>query len=211
MGPLDGRGARRPLESLIRRPADAAEREQLRLEPGTEVYVTLRLRTLSGTPVMVERTVYPPLVGELVAQLPRTWSPTPSPCANTASSSPTPTTPSTWSPPTPTTPASSPAAAAAPPPREAPHHRPHRHPRRVVPGPLPPRHGGVLHPQLPGLLRPFAARTRKRLGRCSGIYGQGLGELRRRPQKGDRGVGGQALSPVTRTPDLLAVPRAPGP
>ncbi|MFB7664683.1 GntR family transcriptional regulator [Kitasatospora sp. NPDC056138] len=58
------------LESLTRRPADAAEREQLRLAPGTEVYVTLRVRTLSGTPVMVERTVYPPLVGELVAQLP---------------------------------------------------------------------------------------------------------------------------------------------
>lgn len=58
------------LESLIRRPADAAEREHLRLEPGTEVYVTLRLRTLSGTPVMVERTVYPPRVGEVVARLP---------------------------------------------------------------------------------------------------------------------------------------------
>lgn len=58
------------LESLLRRPADAAEREQLRLEPGAEVYVTLRLRTLSGTPVMVERTIYPPHVGVLVAQLP---------------------------------------------------------------------------------------------------------------------------------------------
>ncbi|MDH6113421.1 GntR family transcriptional regulator [Kitasatospora sp. MAP12-15] len=58
------------LESLIRRPADAAEREQLRLEPGAEVYVTLRLRTLSGTPVMVERTVYPQHIGQLVAQLP---------------------------------------------------------------------------------------------------------------------------------------------
>ncbi|MDH6117335.1 GntR family transcriptional regulator [Kitasatospora sp. GAS204A] len=58
------------LESLVRRPADAAEREQLRLEPGAEVYVTLRLRTLSGTAVMVERTVYPPHVGVLVAKLP---------------------------------------------------------------------------------------------------------------------------------------------
>jgi GntR family transcriptional regulator len=58
------------LESLLRRPADAAEREQLRLEPGSEVYVILRLRTLSGTPVMVERTIYPPHVGRLVAQLP---------------------------------------------------------------------------------------------------------------------------------------------
>ncbi|WP_441249755.1 GntR family transcriptional regulator [Kitasatospora sp. McL0602] len=58
------------LESLVRRPADATEREQLRLEPGAEVYETLRLRTLSGTPVMVERTIYPPWVGEFVAQLP---------------------------------------------------------------------------------------------------------------------------------------------
>ncbi|MEV8096162.1 GntR family transcriptional regulator [Kitasatospora sp. NPDC085879] len=58
------------LESLVRRPADATECELLRLEPGTEVYVTLRLRTLSGTPVMVERTVYPPRVGEIVAELP---------------------------------------------------------------------------------------------------------------------------------------------
>ncbi|MGK4580537.1 GntR family transcriptional regulator [Kitasatospora sp. HPMI-4] len=58
------------MESLVRRPADAAECEQLRLAPGSEVYVALRLRTLSGTPVMVERIVYPPRVGELVAQLP---------------------------------------------------------------------------------------------------------------------------------------------
>ncbi|RKT11142.1 GntR family transcriptional regulator [Streptomyces sp. 1114.5] len=58
------------LDSLVRRPADAAEREQLRLEPGADVYVTVRLRTLSGTPVMVERTVYPPRVGEIVAELP---------------------------------------------------------------------------------------------------------------------------------------------
>ncbi|GGV11641.1 GntR family transcriptional regulator [Kitasatospora herbaricolor] len=58
------------LDSLVRRPADAAEREQLRLEPGAEVYAIVRLRTLSGAPVMVERTVYPPLVGELVAELP---------------------------------------------------------------------------------------------------------------------------------------------
>ncbi|WP_377273307.1 GntR family transcriptional regulator [Peterkaempfera sp. SMS 1(5)a] len=58
------------MESLVRRPADDRECEQLRLEPGAEVYVTLRLRTLSGRPVMIERTVYPPRVGELVAQLP---------------------------------------------------------------------------------------------------------------------------------------------
>lgn len=58
------------LDSLVRRPADAAERDQLRLEPGSEVYVTVRLRTLSGKPVMVERTIYPPRVGVIVAELP---------------------------------------------------------------------------------------------------------------------------------------------
>jgi GntR family transcriptional regulator len=58
------------LESLIRRPADARELELLHLDPGAEVYATRRLRTLSGRPVMVERTVYPIPVGELVAALP---------------------------------------------------------------------------------------------------------------------------------------------
>lgn len=52
------------------RPADATERAQLRLPEGTEVYEVRRLRTLSGRPVMVERTVYPPAVGELLAGLP---------------------------------------------------------------------------------------------------------------------------------------------
>ncbi|MFJ8134474.1 GntR family transcriptional regulator [Streptomyces sp. NPDC096013] len=52
------------------RPADPTEREQLRLEAGAEVYEVRRLRTLSGRPVMIERTVYPPAVGELIAELP---------------------------------------------------------------------------------------------------------------------------------------------
>lgn len=52
------------------RPADATECAQLRLPEGTEVYEVRRLRTLSGRPVMVERTVYPPVVGELLAGLP---------------------------------------------------------------------------------------------------------------------------------------------
>ncbi|MER7922445.1 GntR family transcriptional regulator [Streptomyces sp. NPDC096057] len=52
------------------RPADPAEREQLRLAAGAEVYEVRRLRTLSGRPVMIERTVYPPAVGELIAELP---------------------------------------------------------------------------------------------------------------------------------------------
>lgn len=52
------------------RPADTAERDQLRLPAGAEIYEVRRLRTLSGRPVMVERTVYPSAVGELIAELP---------------------------------------------------------------------------------------------------------------------------------------------
>ncbi|MFE9614035.1 GntR family transcriptional regulator [Streptomyces sp. NPDC006012] len=58
------------VERLERRPADAGESEQLRLETGAEVVVVLRVRTLSGRPVMVERTVYPVWVGDLVARVP---------------------------------------------------------------------------------------------------------------------------------------------
>ncbi|MFJ6569771.1 GntR family transcriptional regulator [Streptomyces sp. NPDC091292] len=50
--------------------ADTTERAWLRLPEGAEVYRVRRLRTLSGRPVMVERTSYPPAVGELVAELP---------------------------------------------------------------------------------------------------------------------------------------------
>ena len=52
------------------RPADATEREQLRLPAGAEIYEVRRLRTLAGRPVMIERTVYPSAVGELIAELP---------------------------------------------------------------------------------------------------------------------------------------------
>jgi GntR family transcriptional regulator len=50
--------------------ADAEEAEQLRIAPGAAVYRVLRLRTLSGEPVMVERTTYPEAVGALVAGMP---------------------------------------------------------------------------------------------------------------------------------------------
>lgn len=60
------------LESLERRAADALEAEQLRLGPDEQVVAVLRVRTLSGRPVMVERSVYPVWVGELVARIPRT-------------------------------------------------------------------------------------------------------------------------------------------
>ena len=58
------------VERVERRAADAAEIEQLRVEPGAEVVMVLRVRTLSGRPVMVERSVYPVWVGELAAGLP---------------------------------------------------------------------------------------------------------------------------------------------
>ncbi|MFJ4921013.1 GntR family transcriptional regulator [Streptomyces sp. NPDC088725] len=51
-------------------PADETERTRLRLPEGADVCRVRRLRTLSGRPAMVERTVYPPAVGELVVELP---------------------------------------------------------------------------------------------------------------------------------------------
>ncbi|MEU3183976.1 GntR family transcriptional regulator [Streptomyces sp. NPDC006923] len=57
------------LIAVERGPADEAERDQLRLEPDEEVCRVLRVRTLSGVPVMVERTVYPAHIGEIVAGL----------------------------------------------------------------------------------------------------------------------------------------------
>ena len=53
-----------------RRPAHPVERAQLRLAEGDDAHWVLRVRTLAGTPVMVERTVYPPSVGDLVAAMP---------------------------------------------------------------------------------------------------------------------------------------------
>ncbi|WP_329263536.1 GntR family transcriptional regulator [Streptomyces sp. NBC_01478] len=58
------------IDAVETRPADATERKHLRLPAGAEVYEVRRLRTLSGRPVMVERTVYPSAVGELIAELP---------------------------------------------------------------------------------------------------------------------------------------------
>jgi GntR family transcriptional regulator len=58
------------VERVERRPADARECEQLRIEPGAEVVLVLRVRTLSGRPVMVERSLYPRWIGELVARIP---------------------------------------------------------------------------------------------------------------------------------------------
>jgi GntR family transcriptional regulator len=52
--------------AVVREPGRPLECEQLRLAGGAYVYRVLRLRTLSGRPVMVERTVYPEWVGALV-------------------------------------------------------------------------------------------------------------------------------------------------
>jgi GntR family transcriptional regulator len=53
--------------SLDRRPATASEAERLGLGADAAVYSLVRVRLLSGRPVMVERAVYPDRVGVLVA------------------------------------------------------------------------------------------------------------------------------------------------
>jgi GntR family transcriptional regulator len=53
--------------SLDRRPASAPVTERLGLPDGGFVYFLVRVRLLSGRPVMVERAVYPEKVGVLVA------------------------------------------------------------------------------------------------------------------------------------------------
>ena len=55
--------------SLDRRPATAVEAERLGLPPDSPLYYLVRVRLLSGRPVMVERACYPAQVGALVAGL----------------------------------------------------------------------------------------------------------------------------------------------
>jgi len=54
---------------LERRPATGAEAARLGLTGGVLVYSLVRVRLLSGRPVMIERAVYPEKVGALVAGL----------------------------------------------------------------------------------------------------------------------------------------------
>jgi GntR family transcriptional regulator len=54
---------------LERRPALPEEAHQLALEPDVSVYCLVRVRMLSGRPVMIERATYPEKVGILVACL----------------------------------------------------------------------------------------------------------------------------------------------
>lgn len=56
--------------AIDRVPANEEEAEKLRLAEGAFVFRLRRLRTLSGSPVMVERTTYPERIGELVAGMP---------------------------------------------------------------------------------------------------------------------------------------------
>ncbi|MFG2302781.1 GntR family transcriptional regulator [Actinacidiphila glaucinigra] len=58
------------VDSVVRRPAEPFEADRLGLEDGAEVHLVLRVRTLSGEPVMVERSLYPARIGELVTELP---------------------------------------------------------------------------------------------------------------------------------------------
>jgi GntR family transcriptional regulator len=57
------------VESLERRATKPAEARHLGLQPEAIVYRLVRVRLLSGRPVMVERAVYPEKVGVLVAGL----------------------------------------------------------------------------------------------------------------------------------------------
>jgi GntR family transcriptional regulator len=57
------------VESLDHRPALPAEARRLALEPGEPVYYLVRVRLLTGRPVMIERATYPEKVGALVARL----------------------------------------------------------------------------------------------------------------------------------------------
>jgi GntR family transcriptional regulator len=53
--------------SLVRRDAAALEAERLMLPAGAQVYFLVRVRLLTGRPVMIERTAFPERVGALVA------------------------------------------------------------------------------------------------------------------------------------------------
>ncbi|MBX7553238.1 GntR family transcriptional regulator [Streptomyces sp. NPDC004232] len=55
------------VDVLERRPADLAQAHALGLEPGDPVVHLVRVRLLTGVPVMIERTAYPERVGTLFA------------------------------------------------------------------------------------------------------------------------------------------------
>lgn len=53
----------------VRRPADATEAAALCVDPESEVLYTIRLRTLDGSPVLVERCTYPGWLADTIAEL----------------------------------------------------------------------------------------------------------------------------------------------
>jgi GntR family transcriptional regulator len=53
----------------VRRPAEATEAAALFVDPGSEVLYTVRLRTLDGTPVLVEHCTYPGWLAHTIAEL----------------------------------------------------------------------------------------------------------------------------------------------
>jgi GntR family transcriptional regulator len=59
--------------SMERRPAKPLEAERLAIPAGAPIYYLVRVRLLSGRPVMVERGAYPDRVGALVAGMDMEW------------------------------------------------------------------------------------------------------------------------------------------
>jgi GntR family transcriptional regulator len=53
----------------VRRPAEAIEATALSVDPGSEVLYTVRLRTMDGIPVLVERCTYPGWLADTIAEL----------------------------------------------------------------------------------------------------------------------------------------------
>ena len=78
--------------SLDRRPATPTRSRGLRSGDGDAVYALVRVRLLSGRPVMIERAVYPDKVGALVAGLDLTRTRSPNGSRSSGSCSPTPST-----------------------------------------------------------------------------------------------------------------------
>lgn len=62
-----GEDPRGRVVELTRREATAVDADRLGLPVGETVYYLVRVRLLSGTPVMIERTTFPGPIGELVA------------------------------------------------------------------------------------------------------------------------------------------------
>ena len=67
----EGRAAGGLILRVKRKPASAEDVTALAVAPGDRMLHILRLRTLDGDPILVERIVYPPWIADAVAALPR--------------------------------------------------------------------------------------------------------------------------------------------